>query len=134
MATQARPATRWVVRPSFEVPATFRNTHDDGAQHGAVPCVQGPVQALLAADLAKGHVRLAIRHFLMLRASGVPVPAAVSEECTALLNACPARLLQRIVLDVERWLQVVTQHSCANSLGLRRASARGLVGDGTYRS
>ena len=112
----ARPATRWVVRPNLEVTASLQSTR---AQHDAVPCVSGPVQALLVADLSRGHVYIAIRHYLMLRASGAPVPAPVAEECTALLKACPARRLQRIAVDVERWFQTVSRRPDAGSLGTR---------------
>lgn len=58
---------------------------------------------LLAQDLRRRHLQVAMRHYLMLVALGSPVPAAFSQRCEALLAACPPERLARIRADMARW-------------------------------
>jgi hypothetical protein len=65
------------------------------------------LQDLLAKDLRRGHRRLALRHFLMLRACGVCPSPQLQEECEQLLGACPEETRRRIAAGVDGWTQMV---------------------------
>jgi hypothetical protein len=63
---------------------------------------------LLATDLRRRHWRVAIRRFLMRVACGVDVPeSSPKAACEALLLACPARDLRRILDGVQSWLDML---------------------------
>ena len=67
---------------------------------------------MLAADLSKDHVNIAIRHFLMLQASGVPVPMAIAKRCMELLHMCHrcvfGELRRTSSVGYRRWASVVS--------------------------
>jgi hypothetical protein len=100
-----RPATRWVVVPSFERLCAERGGL--AAPASSAPAAASELPALVARDLRRGHVNLAIRHFLMARARGSSVPPGVQRDCEALLQACPSPRRRRIARDVENWVRMV---------------------------
>lgn len=60
----------------------------------------------LLRDLRLGYRNVAIRHFLMLRARGGPVPVEVANTCEKLLAECPDSRRTATRLQVEEWLEI----------------------------
>jgi hypothetical protein len=102
-----RPATRWVVLPSFERLCAERDGFAAPASSAPAAAAASELPTLLARDLRRGHVNLAIRHFLMARACGSGVPPGLQRDCEALLRACPSTRRRRIARDVENWVRMV---------------------------
>ena len=104
-----QPATRWVVLPSFERLCAER----DGlvAPASAAPAAASELPTLVARDLHRGHVNLAIRHLLMARACGSGVPPGMALRCENLLQACPSARRHRIARDVDNWVRMVRESS-----------------------
>jgi hypothetical protein len=100
-----KPATRWVMLPSFE---RLLEERDGLAPPQSVSAAEASaLPALVARDLHRGHVNLAIRHFLMARACGNGVPRGVERHCEALLEACPGPRRHRIARDVDNWVRML---------------------------
>jgi hypothetical protein len=102
-----RPATRWIVPPPF-----IDHGHADGAasphpRPHDVPCLRGALQAMLIADLRRGHDHIALRHFLMLTLAGGHVPAGIAHRCELLMLACPPKRRRRIARDARLWADMV---------------------------
>ena len=95
----ARAATKWAFpmpfhrKPSRPVPSVTADALDS-------------LTTLLIHDLNRGHYHVAIRHFLMLKASGGTVPALIERSCEQLMRECPASRREKIVVDVARWLDM----------------------------
>jgi aspartate 1-decarboxylase len=62
----------------------------------------------LATSLERGHWRVALRRFLMLRARDFDIPDSYKTRCEALMSACPARDLRRIQDQVQSWVDMLT--------------------------
>lgn len=95
-----RPATRWCSPDPFGV--------------GRRPVPRKPVEstehalrAMLQSNLARGHWRLAIRHFLMLQAGGWSVGSELSQRCDAYIETCSRQDLQKIRTTVCAWAELV---------------------------
>lgn len=114
MSTPVAPGADWLGVPGLPdwVPGSRRPVRAPRPEPSARPPVvadpgetdrRAALLGLLAQDLQKGHLQVAMRHYLMLVAVGSPVPAAFSQRCEALLAACPPERLARIRADVARW-------------------------------
>jgi hypothetical protein len=84
------PATHWITEPPWRSSA---------AQAGSG---QALLQ-LLERDVRRGHVNVAIRHFLMLDACAVDVPEDLREPCEAWLARCKAKTRAAIDDQVRSW-------------------------------
>ena len=102
-----RPATRWVVLPSFERLCAERDGLKPPGLGAEAPAAASELPTLVARDLRRGHVNLAIRHFLMARACGSGVPPGMARRCEVLLQACPSARRHRIARDVDNWVRMV---------------------------
>jgi hypothetical protein len=124
IASQFRPATRWQTpAPWRSAPATVSEI---GMRHGA-PELEGKRQAppLLCATTAvamladlrlsirRGHWKVAIRRFLMMRARAFDVPAHETRQCSALIAKCPAIDLARMEMAAAEWVRLVTGFAAA---------------------
>ena len=99
-----QPATRWAF------PVRCANPADDRRSVGAQPssdCTAEVLLGLLMADLRRGHINVAMRHFLMLKASGASVPVTIEGRCEDLLQACPTARRNQIARDVAKWARMV---------------------------
>lgn len=63
--------------------------------------------ALLEHSLRRGHWRLAVRRYLMLRAQSHEVPPDCCERCERLIAAASRRELGRIRQQVHEWVCLV---------------------------
>ena len=61
----------------------------------------------LATSLERGHWRIALRRFLMLRASDFDIPDQYKARCEALMAACPTRDIRRIQDQVQSWVDML---------------------------
>ena len=101
-----QPATRW----AFPAPAAIAADGDCSAWAPAQPSSDSTpdvLMRLLMADLRRRHFNVAMRHFLMLKASGASVPVMVERRCEELLQNCPTSRRNRITRDVSRWARMV---------------------------
>ena len=101
-----QPATRWALPEPSAIVA-------DGDRSAWVPA-QPPsdstvdvLMRLLMADLRRRHFNVAMRHFLMLKASGASVPVMIERRCEELLQNCPTSRRNRITRDIARWARMV---------------------------
>lgn len=84
------PATHWITEPPWR----------------SSPAGAGSGQALLELlehDVRRGHVNVAIRHFLMLDACAVQVPEDLREPCEAWLARCKDKTREAIADQVRSW-------------------------------
>ena len=100
-----RPQTRWCGPHPF-APATGSPPR---TSRSAVPAPDRALRevllAQLARDLARGHWKLALRHFLMLEACGHDVPPAQRARCMEHALECPSRDWLRIRDYVSGWVR-----------------------------
>jgi hypothetical protein len=104
-----QPATRWA--GPLPIPITLEGQWHRSHPSPAVPPepagVDEALLRLLLADLSRGHRRLAIRHYLMLKGRGAGLPTVVERRCASILQECPARQRVQISRDVENWLAML---------------------------
>lgn len=63
---------------------------------------------LLERSLRRGHRRLALRHYMMLRVRGHAVPAALREAADGLAARCAPRERRAIAAAVHAWAAMLT--------------------------
>jgi hypothetical protein len=112
-----QPTTRWVPpHPFGGVPAaalppqalqTPEGKRPEWGRKRTPADSQACIAGLLMNDLDKGHRFKAIRHFLMLRALGTPLPPPTESRCVQLLECCPPHKRRRIADDVMRWIDML---------------------------
>lgn len=100
-----RPQTRWCGPHPFAAPAGTRPGPARSAAPAPDRALREVLLAQLAQDLARGHWKLALRHFLMLQACGHEVPAAQRARCMEHALECPRRDWLRIQADVSGWVR-----------------------------
>lgn len=99
VASVPSPRTRWAVPPPWAGDAAQSAARPDSrwSSSAAVLCT------LLRQDLARGHTRVALRHFMMTQACGLSLPPELRECCELLLERCPPGARQVIAEQVRRW-------------------------------
>lgn len=112
---------------SFRPATAWRFPHPYGTQEPAVcaedapPAAAPPARAvphrlphrrevllaLLQESLMRGHWRVALRRYLMLRGCGFEIPEGERRRCEAYLARCKAAELRRMQADARAWLRFV---------------------------
>ncbi len=54
-------------------------------------------------NLRRGYWKVALRRYLMMRASGLAVPAGLAERCRSRMENCPPAELVKITQGVSAW-------------------------------
>lgn len=99
-----RPQTRWCGPHPF-APGAGSRPKSSRAAAAPDPGLREVLLAQLARDLARGHWKLALRHFLMLEACGHEVPPEQRARCMEHALECPSRDWLRIQADVSGWVR-----------------------------
>lgn len=99
------PRTQWAFSPNWGerkpcVPPATRPSPDTPSHEA--------ILELLLEDMCRGHLNVAIRHFLMLRESGVAVPALIERSCEQLVDRCDPARLRQIRRQVQAWHRMVS--------------------------
>lgn len=113
-----RPATKSAVSPPWlaanrQADASAAQADGRGAlvpQRNQAHPARSTYAMLLRAlqqDLARGYKLAAVRRILMLRALGVDVPESLRQECEAVVQCCPARVLAQSMRATNDWLETV---------------------------
>jgi hypothetical protein len=99
------PRTQWVFPPHWDEhkPCVFSDMRSspDTPSHEAI-------LELLLDDMCRGHLNVAIRHFLMLRETGAAVPALIERSCEQLVDRCDPGRLREIRRQVQAWHRMVS--------------------------
>lgn len=114
-----RPSTRWVVPPPWLASEAGAPPASPKAKDAQKPrprldrCTGSVLVELLQRDLWLGHHRVAVRHFLMARACGMPMPVAMQERCEQLLQVCPREVREGIEQAVRSWAEMMPSRGAA---------------------
>jgi hypothetical protein len=79
------------------------------SERPAAPERSSALLALLEHDLHRGHIYVAIRHYEMLKALQIAIPANLDSQCERLLRTClPSRRI-RTMQYVRQWLRMIPE-------------------------
>jgi hypothetical protein len=112
--TVTPPRTRWVLPPNWgeekSPPAARWDISLAAGEEALSPGTpsQEAILELLLDDMCRGHLNVAIRHFLMLRESGAAVPALIERSCEQLVDRCDPARLRQIRRQVQAWHRMVS--------------------------
>jgi hypothetical protein len=122
------PATRWVIPPPWSSSPVPPETIEAPPTDAPVPArrtakrdrpstTAAVLLELLQRDLRFGYRWVALRHFLMVRACGVQLPADLREQCERLLLECPVSSQERVARSVEWWICMTNAAASSSSRG-----------------